>query len=199
MSEIVIATKNKGKIKEIKSFFKGAPGIKWLTFKDFNSFPDVEESGGSFMENARLKAKKIAEYTNKLTLADDSGLEVYCLNGRPGVKSSRYAGLSASDKDNRLRLLDELKDVERVFERRARFVCFLVLRDPQKGPVFETCGVCEGFIGKKEVGSGGFGYDCIFIPKSHKKTMAQLSQREKNRISHRGKALSAFFTFIENF
>lgn len=193
--EIVIASKNEGKIKEIKTFFKSLD-IKWLTFKDFKDFPDVEENGSSFIENAKLKAKKIAEYTNKLTLADDSGLAVDYLNGSPGIKSSRYAGIDDTDKGNRTKLLKELKCVSSIEERRAKFICGMVLWDPQKGSVFETSGVCKGFIGKVETGSSGFGYDCIFIPFGYKKTMAQLTQEEKNKISHRGKALKALRKFL---
>ena len=193
--EIVIASKNEGKIKEIKTFFKDFD-IKWLTFKDFKGFPHIEENGSSFIENAKLKAERIAEYTNKLTLADDSGLAVDYLKGNPGVKSSRYAGMNATDKDNRSKLLTELECVSGIEERRAKFICSVVLWDPRKGSVFETSGMCEGFISKVEKGSNGFGYDCIFIPLGYKKTMAQLTQEEKNRISHRGKALKALHKFL---
>ena len=193
--EIVIASKNEGKIKEIKTFFKNLD-IKWLTFKDFKDFPYIEENGSSFIENAKLKAEKIAEYTNKLALADDSGLAVDYLKDSPGIKSSRYAGMDATDKDNRTKLLKELKCVSSIEERRAKFICSMVLWDSRKGSVFETSGVCEGFIGKVETGSSGFGYDCIFIPTGYKKTMAQLTQEEKNRISHRGKALKALYKFL---
>lgn len=205
--EIVIASKNKGKIEEIKSYFNKLPKIKWLTFEDFESFPEVCEKGNSFIENAELKAKTVAEYTGKLTLADDSGLEVDHLGGRPGINSSRYAENCAfdekneknRDKKNRTKLLEELKDVKDMKKRKARFICSMVLWDPKSGPIFETLGKCEGFIGEREVGDGGFGYDPIFIPEGYEKTMAQLDIEEKNKISHRGKALEAVFRFVEKF
>ncbi|MDD3818663.1 MAG: RdgB/HAM1 family non-canonical purine NTP pyrophosphatase [Actinomycetota bacterium] len=197
--EIVIASKNTGKINEIKSFCTDLANIKWLTFKDFKDFPDINEEGNSFLENARIKARDISLYTGKIALADDSGLEVDFLEGRPGVRSSRYSGENSTDKQNRDRLLEEMKEVKELSRRTARFVCYMVLYDPEKGVLFETRGICEGFIGFKEKGSGGFGYDCIFIPSGYNKTMAQLTQAEKNNISHRGKALRAMYEFIVNF
>ncbi len=196
---IVIASRNKGKIKEIKSFSSDFLKVEWLTFKDFKGFPDVEEEGNSFLENARLKARAISDFTGVATLADDSGLEVDFLGGRPGVKSSRYAGENATDKQNRVKLLDEMKEAVKVSDRGARFICSMVLWEPEEGPVFETRGECEGRIGFDEKGIGGFGYDCIFIPSGFRKTMAQLDRSEKNRISHRGKALKAVYKFIVNF
>jgi XTP/dITP diphosphohydrolase len=197
--QIVIASKNIGKIKEIKSFSNVSLNVEWLTFKDFKKFPDVGEKGSSFLENARLKARSISLYTNKITLADDSGLEVDFLEGRPGVKSSRYTGLDATDKQNRDKLFKEMENAKKISDRAARFVCSMVLWDPGKGSIFETRGVCEGFIGFEEKGTGGFGYDCIFIPTGYKKTMAQLTPKEKNNISHRGEALRALYKFIVNF
>ncbi len=196
--QIVIASKNTGKIREIKSFFNDSPKVQWLTFKDFRKFPDVKEKEKNFLENTRLKAQSISLYTNKITLADDSGLEVDFLEDRPGVKSSRYAGVYATDKQNRDKLLEEMKNAKHISERKARFVCSMVLWDPGKGSIFETRGVCEGHIGFEEKGTGGFGYDCIFIPSGYDKTMAQLTQDEKNVISHRGKALKAVRGFIVN-
>lgn len=194
--EIVIASKNKGKIEEIKTYRDSANGIKWLTYKDFKGLPDVEETGDSFLDNAIIKAKSLAEHTGKPALADDSGLIVDALDGMPGVRSSRYAGPDATDKANRIKLLDALKDIQDGPERSARFVCSMIFWDPKDGLVFKTDGVCEGRIGLKEKGSGGFGYDCIFIPSGHDRTMAQLGNSEKNRISHRGIALAYFYDFI---
>lgn len=196
--QIVIASKNTGKILEIKSFFSSLQKVRWLTFKDFESFPDIKEKEESFVENAKLKACNISLYTNKITLGDDSGLEVDFLEGRPGVKSSRYAGADATDKENRDKLLEEMKNIRNLSERTARFVCSMVLWDPVKGSIFEVMGICEGSIGFEEKGTGGFGYDCIFSPSGYSKTMAQLTQDEKNKISHRGKALKAVYGFIVN-
>ena len=196
--QIVIASKNTGKIREIKSFFSSLQKVQWLTSEDFEKFPDIKEEGKSFAENTRLKARAISLYTNKITLADDSGLEVDFLGGRPGVKSSRYTGADATDKENRDKLIGEMKSVRDFSERAARFICSTVLWDPEKGSIFEARGICEGSIGFEEKGTGGFGYDCIFIPSGYNKTMAQLTQDEKNKISHRGKALKAVYGFIVN-
>jgi len=197
MPKIAIATKNKGKIREIKNFFNDFKDIEWLTFKDFKNFPDIEEGSISFLENAKIKAKNIAEFTGVITLADDSGLMVDALNGAPGVKSSRYSGPDTTDKTNRIKLLDELAEINSIKERRARFVCRMVLWDPKKRLLHETSGICEGYIGFDEKGTNGFGYDCIFIPEGYKKTMAELSQKEKNEISHRGKALQNLAGFLK--
>lgn len=194
--EIVIASKNKGKIEEIKTYRDSACGIEWLTFKDFNDFPDIEETGDSFLDNAIIKAKVLVEHTGKATLADDSGLIVDALDGMPGVRSSRYAGADASDKENRDKLLKALKDIRDASKRTARFICSMILWSPGGGLVFKTDGICEGRIGFKEKGTGGFGYDRIFIPSGHDRTMAQLGLSEKNRISHRGIALAYFYDFI---
>jgi len=196
--QIVIASKNSGKILEIQSFFSSLQKVQWLTFKDFESFPDIKEKEESFAENARLKALSISRYTNKITLGDDSGLEVDFLEGRPGVKSSRYARADATDKENRDKLLGEMKNIRDFSERTARFICSMILWDPVKSSIFEARGICGGSIGFEEKGTGGFGYDCIFIPSGYNKTMAQLTQDEKNKISHRGKALKAVYGFIVN-
>ncbi|HEY4662290.1 MAG TPA: RdgB/HAM1 family non-canonical purine NTP pyrophosphatase [Candidatus Humimicrobiaceae bacterium] len=196
--QIVIASKNSGKILEIQSFFSSLQKVQWLTFKDFESFLDIKEKEESFAENARLKALSISRYTNKITLGDDSGLEVDFLEGRPGVKSSRYARADATDKENRDKLLGEMKNIRDFSERTARFICSMILWDPVKSSIFEARGICGGSIGFEEKGTGGFGYDCIFIPSGYNKTMAQLTQDEKNKISHRGKALKAVYGFIVN-
>jgi len=196
--KIVIATKNKGKIREIKSFFANLPEIEWLTFKDFENYPDIDEGSINFIENATLKAKSISEFTNTITLADDSGLVVDALCGEPGVKSSRYAGETATDEENRQKLLGELENCNSFKDRTARFVCKMILWDPGKGLLKTSSGVCEGCIGFTEKGSGGFGYDCLFIPNGYNnKTMAELSQQEKNLISHRGKALKNLKKFLK--
>ena len=197
--QIVIATKNSGKIREIKDFFKDIEGLRWLTSDDFNFFPDVREGDSSFLENAKTKARIISEFTHLATLADDSGLIVDILDGAPGVISSRYAGSDSSDRDNRQKLLNELSKIRRPEQRKARFVCNMVIWDPGFGMVASTTGICEGIVGFKEKGSGGFGYDSIFIPEGYKKTMAELSQDEKNRISHRGKALNELAPLLKKY
>jgi len=194
--EIVIASKNKGKIAEITNYGNVIPKIDWLTFEDFKKIPDIEETGDSFLDNAIIKAEAISKFTGKAALSDDSGLIVDALDGRPGVRSSRFAGPHATDKENRDKLLDEIKDVKDPGKRSARFVCSMILWDPGKGLIFKTDGICEGSIGFEEKGAGGFGYDSIFIPEGYDRTMAELGYREKNKISHRGKALADFYDFI---
>jgi XTP/dITP diphosphohydrolase len=196
--KIVIGTKNKGKIREIKNFFINLPEVEWLTFEDFDNFPDVDEGSISFIENAILKAKSISEHTNTITIADDSGLVVDALCGEPGVESSRYAGENANDEENRQKLLGKLENCNSLKDRTARFVCEMVLWHPTKGLMETSSGVCEGCIGFTEKGSGGFGYDCLFIPSGYdNKTMAEFPQHEKNVISHRGKALKNLKKFFK--
>jgi XTP/dITP diphosphohydrolase len=196
MISLVIATKNKGKIREINRFLKDL-NINLLSLNDFNDLPEIIEDGKNFKENSIKKAEITANALKKLSLADDSGLEVDFLGGRPGVYSSRYSGKNATDKSNRTKMLSELAEIKDISKRTARFVCHLVLLDPRKGLLFETDGICEGKISFKETGSGGFGYDCIFIPEGFDVTMAELSEDEKNKISHRGKALKNFADFLQ--
>jgi XTP/dITP diphosphohydrolase len=201
--EIVIASKNKGKIKEIRHFFssilmpQNVKGIKWLSFEDFEDFPDVDEGSESFIENAKLKAMHIAKFTGKTALADDSGLEVDAIGGNPGVTSSRYAGPDATDEENRRKLLAELKPVSLIEKRSARFKCVMALCSFGNNFINISEGVCEGRIGFHETGETGFGYDSIFIPEGFNNTMAELSDSEKNRISHRGKALEELAKFLK--
>lgn len=187
MKEMVIATKNKGKVKEFEALFERY-GIKITSLLDINEpIPDIEETGTTFKENARLKAEGIAKVLNVPVVADDSGLAVDALEGRPGVYSARYAGEPTDDMKNYEKLLDELKDVPDT-ERTARFICVLALAIPGKETIF-TEGTCEGTIAQEPKGTNGFGYDPVFIPEGYDCTMAQLEQSEKNRISHRYHAL----------
>ena len=201
--EIVIASKNKGKIKEIRHFFSNSllpqniREIKWLSSEDFVGFPDIDEGSESFVENAKLKAQQIAEFTGKTALADDSGLEVDALSGNPGVTSSRYAGPDSTDEKNRKKLLSELREISLMEKRCARFKCVMALYSPGNGFINISEGVCEGKIGFSETGKNGFGYDSIFIPDGFSRTMAELSNSEKNSISHRGKALEGMAKFLE--
>jgi XTP/dITP diphosphohydrolase len=201
--DIVIATKNKGKIFEITDFFEeksfGSPklkAIRWLTFEDFEDFPDVEEGKDSFLGNAKLKAKSVSGFSNRLALADDSGLEVEFLGGAPGVISSRYAGENANDRENRLKLLKKLESVKDPEKRRARFVCVMVLGNPLKDETGIFTGICSGTIGFEERGTGGFGYDSIFMPEGYDCTMAELDSKVKNRISHRAQALELLSVYL---
>ena len=196
MISLVIATKNKGKVREINHFLKDFD-VRLFSLNDFNDLPDIIEDGKNFQDNSIKKAEVTANALKRLALADDSGLEVDFLGGKPGVYSSRYGGENATDKSNRMKLLSELAEVKDIRKRSARFVCHMVLWDPEAGLLFETDGICEGKIGFEEIGEGGFGYDCIFIPDGYDLTMAELSEDEKNKISHRGKALKNFSDFFK--
>ncbi len=187
MRKLLVATRNKGKFLEIKKALENLP-FEFLSLDGVEKIPkdfEVKEGGASFLENAVLKAKTFAEMSGLLTLADDSGLEVKALDGRPGVYSSRYA---ATDEERNKKLLGELKDIPKE-KRDAQFRCLVAIFDP-KTKKLETCeGICKGEIAQEPKGSYGFGYDPVFYLPKFDKTMAQLKTEEKNKISHRGRAL----------
>ena len=186
MKEILIATKNKGKIKEFADLF-GEKGVKVSSLLDFPTVEDVEETGSTFIENAKIKAETISNHFNKIVVADDSGLSVDALGGKPGVYSARYAGETKSDEANLQKVLKEMEGIP--FEKRtARFHCVLAVTIPnEETKIFE--GTCEGYITEKPEGENGFGYDPIFYILDQKQTMAQLTSDEKNKISHRANAM----------
>ena len=186
VKKIVIATKNKGKIAEIKLALKSI-SVNVLGLDEFDNVPDAIEDGNSFEENAIIKAKFYAEHLKIACLADDSGLEVYSLDNEPGIYSARYAGDKATDHDNNKLLLKKLNGATEN-NRKACFRCVLAFADID-GTVFTTEGVCEGAILTEERGSGGFGYDPLFWVAQYQKTMAEISAEDKNKISHRGKAV----------
>ena len=192
--EVIVATQNRGKVREIKQVLKGL-GLRILSLNDFPGVPQIEEDGKSFLENALKKARFYSRYFGRLTLADDSGLEVDVLKGRPGIYSARYAGEEGSTRENNQKLLKEMEAIP-LSKRGARFKCVLAVVSPE-GKEVVVEGSCRGRIGFKEVGKKGFGYDPLFVLPSYGKTMAQLSIEEKNRISHRGKALRKLRKIIE--
>jgi XTP/dITP diphosphohydrolase len=180
--EIVIASKNKGKIREIREIYADLP----VTVVEVTDLPDVVEDGDSFSANARKKAVEIARHTGKWALADDSGLEVDALKGAPGIHSARWSG--GGDEANNDKLLRELRDVPPP-ARTARYRAVVVVADPEGRIVAEADGSCEGLIGFARKGSGGFGYDPLFVVPQFGGTMAQMSAEAKHAISHRGEAL----------
>ena len=186
MKQIIIATKNKGKAKDFEALFN-PHGYQVLTLHDVADHMDVEETGTTFEENALLKATALADYLQSIVIADDSGLEIDALEGRPGVYSARYAGEEKSDEANMQKVLDELQGVPES-ERTARFVCAIAVASPSIEP-FTVRGTCEGVIATERRGTNGFGYDPIFFVPSEGKMMAELSPEEKGAISHRGNAL----------
>ncbi|MCT2537918.1 XTP/dITP diphosphatase [Aquibacillus koreensis] len=187
MQKLIIATKNKGKMKDFNQLFSKY-GIEVLSLLDLEEdIPDIEETGDTFEENAAIKAEVIAKKFHLPVLADDSGLEVDALGGEPGVYSARYAGTHKDDNDNLHKVLEKMTGVKEE-KRTARFVCVLALAQPEKATIYKR-GECEGHIGVEPVGENGFGYDPIFIPNNYNKTMAELTSEEKNQISHRRNAL----------
>ena len=201
MSRLVLATKNPGKILEIKELLKDLP-IEIVLSSAFDNIPDILEDGETFQDNAIHKAQVIAKATGEVSLADDSGLEVNALSGRPGVYSARFSKDKVSsgkeqDKINYKKVLSLLKSVQES-ERGARFKCVIALSDPL-GKTEWVEGICNGSIGFAPEGTGGFGYDPIFIPDGYKNSFAALPQDVKNTISHRALALKAAFPVICEF
>ncbi|KKK38284.1 nucleoside-triphosphate diphosphatase [Mesobacillus campisalis] len=186
MEEVIIATKNSGKAKEFERIF-ASKGLQVKTLLDFPEIEEVEETGSTFEENAILKAETIANQLGKMVIADDSGLEVDALEGRPGVYSARYAGNEKNDEANIDKVLEELAGVSGN-RRSARFCCVLAVARPG-APTLTFAGACEGEILEERRGSHGFGYDPIFFATEKGKSMAELLPDEKNKISHRAKAL----------
>lgn len=185
MERLLIATHNRGKLREYQEIFNDL-GLELLTLDDVGITHDVKETGATFEENARLKAVTYAQQSGLLTLADDSGLEVDALNGEPGVYSKRYAGEGRSDAERNAYLLKKLRAVPPA-KRMARFRCVIVLMNAQ-GVEWVTDGTCEGEIAFESRGTNGFGYDPIFIVGDTGKHLAEFSSEEKNKISHRGRA-----------
>lgn len=188
MRKFLIATKNKGKLREIQEILEGFP-YEVVSMEDIGITEDIEEYGTTFEENALIKARELHRLTGEMVMADDSGLEVDYLNGAPGIYSARFAGEGASDEDKNNKLLKMLDGVP--FEKRtARFVCCIAVVLPG-GKYFTVKGTCDGYIGFKPEGSNGFGYDPLFFVPEYNMTTAQLDPEEKHKISHRGRALRA--------
>jgi XTP/dITP diphosphohydrolase len=182
---IVLATKNQGKKKEMINLLEGYP-VKIMTLEDFGPIPDIIEDKETFDDNAYKKASMTARFLGLPALADDSGLVVPALEGKPGVHSARYAGENATDEDNLKKLLKEMENKEK---RDAYFECVISIAIPT-GPALTYEAKCEGIITKEPKGEGGFGYDPVFFYPELDKTFAELSMEEKSQVSHRGKALN---------
>ena len=188
MQQVVLASGNKGKLKEFQQLL-GNCGFDVLPQSNFN-VPEAEETGLSFVENAIIKARNASFHTGLPAIADDSGLEVDALKGMPGIYSARFAGVNADDKKNNAKLLDELKNISEE-QRTARFQCLLVFIRHDKDPTPMICqGSWEGRILFAARGSNGFGYDPLFYVKEKLCSSAELSPEVKNTISHRGKAMA---------
>jgi XTP/dITP diphosphohydrolase len=184
--ELVVASRNLKKFREIKEILKGL-NIKITSLRDYPGAPHIAENGRTFKENAIKKADRIARFTKRLTLGEDSGLEVVALGGRPGIYSSRFSGRDKDDLKNNLKLLKLLGNLPSA-KRRARYVCSVAVAD-ENGLLGVVEGYCYGLIVFKLRGSFGFGYDPLFIVPKYRKTFAQLGPRIKHRMSHRFRAL----------
>lgn len=184
--KLILATRNDGKLKELQSMFFGL-AIELTSLLDYPDISEIVEDGVTFFDNARKKARAVRDTAGLFSLADDSGLVVRALGGRPGVTSARYAGRQGDYAANNKKLLEEMKNVPDG-ERDAEFVCSMVLAAPD-GREWDVEGRCEGMIIREPRGGrGGFGYDPLFLIPDKGKTMAELSLEEKNEISHRGRA-----------
>lgn len=194
--KLLIATFNKGKLQELRQLLSKLP-FTISDLQEFSSIQPIQEHGKTFIENATLKATGYAKETGLLTLADDSGLQVDALNGAPGVLSARYAHDTASDAERTTKLLTELSQVEGS-ARTARFVSVIAIADEDAKVVNVSTGTCEGHIAHEPRGTNGFGYDPVFIPNGFDQTFGELQPDEKNRISHRARALAGAYEFLRS-
>jgi XTP/dITP diphosphohydrolase len=193
MNKLVLATRNRHKAVELRTFLNDLP-FEVLSLNDFPQDVELREEGLTFRENALQKARIVYEHTHLYSLADDSGLEVFFLNGRPGVFSARYAGEGATDEQNNQKLLAEMKGVA-PRRRGAQFHSVLALVGERIEELTE--GICSGVLGESPRGTNGFGYDPIFIPDGFTRTYAELTADEKNRISHRSRSFKKMREIIE--
>ncbi|HDJ23208.1 MAG TPA: XTP/dITP diphosphatase [Candidatus Aminicenantes bacterium] len=195
-TSLLIATHNQGKVKEIRKHLASLP-LKIISLADLGIDKEYQETGSTFAANSRGKALYYGRFTQELILAEDSGLEIEALQGAPGVYSARFAGPRASDEDNIQKVLALLQGVPHP-QRKARFICWLTLAQEQQ-IITEIQGKVEGYITEAKKGKYGFGYDPIFYYPPWQKTLAELTPEEKNRISHRGQALTQLHQFLTNF
>jgi len=198
--EVVLATKNKGKVRDFADIFNrmGLSGrIALLDLSKFPGFPDIPEDGKTFSENALIKARAAAGFTGKLAIADDSGIVVEALDGAPGIYSARFAGPEANDRSNNEKLLESMKDVPEA-ERAATFRAAVAIVSPS-GMEAVVTGECHGYIAATSLGTNGFGYDPLFFYPPLGKTYGQMADEEKNRVSHRRRAIEACASELANF
>ncbi len=192
---IVLATRNRKKVEELQRIFAGYD-IRFLTLDSFPYCPEVKEDGKTFRANAVKKAVQISQCTGCPAIADDSGLEVRSLGGAPGVFSARFAGEDADDQKNVKKLLREMKNVKGE-DRAARFVCCIAFALPD-GKYKTFTGYARGSIAGKPKGFNGFGYDPLFYPSGYQRTFAEMTDPEKDSLSHRGKAMKKLYTYLKD-
>ena len=195
MKELIVASRNKGKVGEIKELLAGLP-FKVSCLSDYPHIPEVIEDGKTYRANALKKAREIARATGKMAMSDDSGIEVKALNNAPGLYSARFAGEGASEKARNRKLFKMLKNVP-MHQRQARYRCVIALVNPQGQELGVVQGTCSGYITTKELGSNGFGFDPLFLLKRYNKTFGQLPPSLKAKISHRARALKKFRLLLD--
>jgi XTP/dITP diphosphohydrolase len=195
--ELIVASRNKGKVAEIKDLLKDL-NFHVTSLLEYPQIPDVVEDGKTYTENAMKKAVAIAKATGKLTMSDDSGLEVKALGNAPGIYSARFAGEGASEKAKNKKLFAMLKDVP-LSKRQARYRCVIALVDGKGKKIGVVQGTCSGLITLKEKGKNGFGFDPLFFLKRYNKTFAELGPEVKAKISHRARALKKFKVLLANY
>jgi XTP/dITP diphosphohydrolase len=193
-TELLVATHNAGKVRELSGLLAGLP-LRLRLLSEWPDIPEAVETGSTFEENAVLKALHYSSRAGRLTLSDDSGLEVFALGGAPGVRSARYCGPAATYAERMARLLAEL-EAAGDGGRGARFVCVIALADPSTGRVETFEGACEGRLAHAPRGTGGFGYDPVFIPEGYQQTFGELPDEIKQEISHRARALRKAGEFL---
>lgn len=195
--EILVATGNSGKVRELEKLLANSP-FKLRSLRDFSILPEPEETGATFVENARLKARYYALYTGIPTLADDSGLEVEALDGAPGIYSARYAGVGATDRERIEKLLVDMEKAD-LKTRAARFVCAIAFVNDSGEIKYTAEGICPGKIASAPRGRNGFGYDPVFIPEGFSGTFGELSDDIKQQISHRARATAKIIEHLRCF
>lgn len=197
MKRLLVATNNKGKLAELRQMLVGLD-VELVSLADLGITDEVEETGSTFVENARLKASGYARMANLPAIADDSGLEVDALDRRPGVLSARYGGAETSFDEKMKMLLAEI-DVTSDTDRHARFICSIAIANTSGEIAHVATAKCEGKIANGPRGSGGFGYDPIFIPDGYEQTFGELERHVKSKISHRARAFREIMPFLRDF
>ncbi len=196
MTTLIVATKNQGKLREIKELLKDLP-LTIVSLADYTDMPEIVEDGKTFRANAIKKALTISRHTGTLVLGEDSGLEVEALGFKPGIYSARFAGDQADDRKNNKKLLAELNGVA-LKHRRARYRCVAALTDGEE-LIGTVSGSCEGHIALKPKGHNGFGYDPLFLAPEYNKTFGELPPEVKERLSHRGKAMKKVKKLLKHY
>ena len=190
MKELIVASRNKGKVGEIIELISDLP-FKVTSLLEYPNIPEIIEDGKTYRANALKKAREVARATGKMAMSDDSGIEVKALNNAPGIYSARFAGEGASEKDRNKKLFKMLKNIP-LHKRQARYRCVIALVNAKGQELGVVEGTCSGYIATKEIGTNGFGFDSLFLLKRYNKTFGQLPPSLKAKISHRARALKKF-------